>query len=561
MKALAAAVAVLAVYPGHAAAATCPAADFQPKAQALIEDFTAQRAFNGSLLLAIDGAPVLRQGVGAANLEWNALNTPATKFRLGSITKQFTAAAILQLAQQGKLSIGDPISKYYTDAPPSWSKVTLKHLLTHTSGIPPYTGLAGFERISRQPQTPADLVKLVQDRPLDFEPGERFEYDNTGYVLLGYVIEKVSGQSYADYLRSHIFEPLGMADTGYDDGAAVLAGRAAGYAPRDGGWINAPFVDMSTPFAAGALYSTIDDLLIWDRALDTDKLLTAASRQAMFANYGHGYGFGWRVDRAWDQPRLGHGGAINGFSTAIQRYPDAHLTVVALGNIQTAQSVRLAESLAALCLGKPPYPEQVSVSADLLDRYAGVYRVTPAAFFYVERDGDRLRTRVTGQDAVSFYASGQHSFFSKTVAAALDFQAAGGAPASAVILHQGGRDQTFPRVDASLARAGEAAVTRKNPAAAPGSEAALRRVLAELRAGKPDYARMGEGLARTTRDQAPRIQAMLEGLGDLQVLEFTGVGPAGADIYQAVFANGKLEARLILDTGGKLETLFLRPSL
>src|SRR6185436_15348616 len=179
---------------------------------------------------------IYRRAFGQANREWGVANTPDTEFRLGSITKQFTAAAILQLAEQGKLSLDDPVSKYYAAAPPAWAPITIKHLLTHTSGIPSYTGLPTFFSTaqSRTEMKPEEIVALTKDKPLEFAPGARFNYDNTGYVLLGVVIEKVSGQTYAQYLQDHIFGPLKLTHTGYDVSETILPKRAAGYERRGG---------------------------------------------------------------------------------------------------------------------------------------------------------------------------------------------------------------------------------------------------------------------------------------------------------------------------------------
>jgi CubicO group peptidase (beta-lactamase class C family) len=187
----------------------------EAKAEALIASMGQADTFGGTVLVAKNGQAVLRKAIGMANREWNIPNVPEGKFRIGSITKGFTATAILQLQEAGKLSINDPIAKYYSAAPASWNAITIKHLLTHRSGIPSYTGLPNFiNTTARQDLTPEQIIKLTQDKPLQFEPGSKYAYDNTGYVLLGYVIEKVSGQSYVDYMQEHIFKPLGMNSTG-----------------------------------------------------------------------------------------------------------------------------------------------------------------------------------------------------------------------------------------------------------------------------------------------------------------------------------------------------------
>ena len=431
--------------PALAMAGSCASRDFAAQAKATVEAFAP--VFSGAVLVAVDGKPVLRQAVGPANREWNIANTPETKFRLGSITKQFTAAAILQLAEQGKLTIDDPVSRYYPAAPPSWSKITIKQLLTHTSGIPDYPELAGFDgHEERFAHTPEQLIQSVRDKPLQFEPGAQFAYDNTGYVLLGYIVEKLSGQSYAQYLQTHVFGPLGMRNTGYDVGEKILTERAAGYALGSEGWVNAAPVDMSTPFSAGGLYSTVEDLLIWDRALYAGKPLSAASQAAMFTDYGHRYGFGWWVRTQWGHDIIWHGGGINGFSNAFQRYPKDRLTVVVLSNSQASPSAKLATDLAGLCLGVPVYPKEVSLPASLLDRYVGFYEAKPDFIVHVERKGDRLQTQATGQMVVPIYAKDATAFYAKLTGAEFVFQTDTAGQITGLVRRQGGREQSLKRI-------------------------------------------------------------------------------------------------------------------
>lgn len=181
-----------------------------------VQAYVDQQRFNGSVLVARDGKPVLSKGYGMANLEWNVPNTPQTKFRLGSISKQFTAMLVLQLEQQGKLKVHDPIAKYMPDAPPAWQKITFHHLLTHSAGLPSFTSFPDYLRTMNQPSPPAETLERFRNKELEFEPGAKFKYSNSGYVLLGYLLEKISGKSYEQLLREQILTPLGMEDTGYD---------------------------------------------------------------------------------------------------------------------------------------------------------------------------------------------------------------------------------------------------------------------------------------------------------------------------------------------------------
>ena len=250
---------------GMAGAAT-PQRDVDVAARA--DAYIKTAGIQGSVLLATHGKVILAKGYGLANIELGVPNKPETKFRLASITKQFTAAAILQLQQRGKLRVTDAIAAYIPGTPTAWKAITIHQLLTHTSGIPSFTGGDTAQAHAwERPGARLAFIQRFRDRPLEFSPGERFHYSNAGYFLLGVIIEQVSGLKYEDFLRQHIFEPLQMSDTGYDWPATILTNRASGYSKgADGKVINADFIDMGEPFAAGSLYSTVLDLYKWDRA-------------------------------------------------------------------------------------------------------------------------------------------------------------------------------------------------------------------------------------------------------------------------------------------------------
>jgi CubicO group peptidase (beta-lactamase class C family) len=311
------------------------------KIDALVRRYVANRQFNGAVLVADKGNVIFKKGYGMANMEWNIANTPTTKFRLGSITKQFTSMLIMQLVEQGKLKLNGKITDYLPDYPKATgSKIAIHHLLTHTSGIPSYTGLPKFfETMSRDPYTPDDFVKKFSGLPLEFEPGSKFSYNNSGYFLLGVIIEKVTGKRYADVLQETILTPLDMKDTGYDLASPILSKRASGYEKSNSGYVNAPYLDMSIPYAAGSLYSTVEDLHRWDQALYTDKLLADTVLKAtMYTPFLNNYAYGWGVGKLKVGQRkdslmlIEHGGGINGFNTLISRVPDDKRLVVLLNN-------------------------------------------------------------------------------------------------------------------------------------------------------------------------------------------------------------------------------------
>jgi len=292
-----------------------------------------QNDFMGSVLVAKGGKVLLKKGYGMANVELDVPNEPNTKFRLGSITKQFTATAILQLAAQGKLHVEDPVSKYIENSPASWKDITIHHLLTHTSGIPNFTSFPEYEKTQREPVTPVQLVARFKDRPLDFAPGSKFKYSNSGYEVLGVIIEKVSGEKYEDYLKKHIFDPLDMNDSGYDHDTQIIKHRAAGYEKsKDGKLRNADYIDMSIPYSAGSLYSTVEDLYRWDRALYTDKILNAEWKKKMFTPFLDNYAYGWIVRGTGADQIIAHNGGVNGFRTAINRFPATDACVIILTN-------------------------------------------------------------------------------------------------------------------------------------------------------------------------------------------------------------------------------------
>ena len=295
--------------------------------------------FNGTVLVAENGKVIFKKGYGLANMEWGTPNEPDTKFRLGSLTKQFTSMLIMQLVEQGKLRLEGKITDYLTDYPKAaGDKITIHHLLTHTSGIPNYSDLPDYRTYERNRFKPADFIKKFSELPLTFEPGSAFAYSNSGYVLLGAIIEKVTGKSYEKVLQENIFTPLQMLNTGYDMSSKILPNRASGHQRWNLVYENAPYIDMSIPYAAGALYSTVEDLFLWDQALYTDKLLSASSKALLFTPYKNDYAYGWgigkkQVGQLKDSIEvMNHQGAVNGFITSLIRIPKNRQLVVLLDN-------------------------------------------------------------------------------------------------------------------------------------------------------------------------------------------------------------------------------------
>jgi CubicO group peptidase (beta-lactamase class C family) len=334
-------------------AATAQAEGLTTKFEEYMNACAKVNQFSGAVLVSKESETLFAKGYGFANAEHQVPNTPKTKFRLGSITKQFTAMAILILREQGKLKVEDPVGKYLHDAAKAWEGVTIRHLLTHTGGVPSYTEAPDYRKKMTMPETVASMIARFRDKPLDFKPGEKFHYSNSGYFLLGAVIEKVSGKSYEAFLKEAIFDPLGMNDTGYDHLAALLPGRASGYNRREAGLVNAEYLDMSQPYAAGSLYSTVLDLALWDRALREGKLISKAAYTEMFTPIKGDYAYGWAVATIKGRKLVRHGGGINGFVTDILRYPDQKVCVVVLCNVTPLNTGRIAQDLAAIAFGDP----------------------------------------------------------------------------------------------------------------------------------------------------------------------------------------------------------------
>jgi CubicO group peptidase (beta-lactamase class C family) len=530
----------------------------------VIQPYVANHQFMGSVLVARDGQVIYSKGYGSADLEWDVPNSPGTKFRLGSVTKQFTAASILLLEERGKLSVNDPVKKYLPGAPAAWDKITVFHLLTHTSGIPNFTGFADYQKLEPFATTSEQLVARFRDKPLDFEPGEKWQYSNSGYVLLSHLIEKITGDSYEKFVRENIFTPLGMKDSGYDSNSAVIPHRASGYVPGKNGFENAGFIHMSIPHGAGALYSTTEDLLKWEQGLFSGKLLKAESLQKMTTPFKSNYAFGLQVETAGGHKVIEHGGGIEGFNTELAYYPDDKLTVVVLGNVTGGAPGDIARKLASIAHGEnvklQSERKEITLEPKVLGRYVGAYQMAPGVNMLITLENNQLFSKLGNQSAIPIFAESQTMFFPKVVDAELEFTKDDeqGRPTE-MILHQNGRDQSAKRLDdAEFKRIADAAAAFakrfKDQTPAAGSEAALRKLIEDLRLGKPNYDLMSAAM----RQQLPQLQSGTQ-LGAVQSVSFKGVGPGGADIYAVKFETGSLEYRIWLQPDGKVEMANVRP--
>jgi CubicO group peptidase (beta-lactamase class C family) len=420
-----------------------PQSEMVARMEQIVQSYVPTKQFMGTVLVSQNGKVLLDKGYGFANLEWQVPNTPTTKFRLGSITKQFTAASILLLEERGKLKVEDPVKKYMPDAPAAWDKVTIFHLLTHTSGIPSFTSFPDYESKQAQAMTPQQLVDWFKDKPLEFEPGSKWNYSNSGYVLLGYLIEKISGQSYADFVQQNIFTPLGMKDSGYDSNSALIVHRAAGYSRGKDGPENAGFVNMTVPLSAGGLYSTTEDLLRWEEGLFGGKVLKPESLAKMTTPFKEDYAFGLGVGTQNGHKRINHNGGIQGFNTSLAYYPDDKLVVAVLANLNGPFADQLAGQLAQVAHGEKivlvSERKEIAISPKILAQYVGNYQVEPSFSIAITVEGDHLMAQATNQGKNQLFAESETQFFLKTVDAQVEFVKNDKGAVAAMILHQNGR--------------------------------------------------------------------------------------------------------------------------
>lgn len=392
--------------------------DIASKAEEYMQAATKLDRFSGAVLIATNGRTLFSGGYNLADREWNIPNARDTKFRIGSMTKQFTSLAVMMLQERGKLDIHDPICKYVSDCPGAWQPITIHHLLSHTSGIPDYVDFPDFHKTQTQPATGQELIDRFKDKPLLFKPGEKYEYSNSGYIVLGFIVEKTSGKTYAQFLQENIFAPLGMKDSGYDSNTAIIPHRAMGYVQHGKSYENADYIDMTVPFAAGGLYSTVEDLLRWDQALYSEKLVSRKSLDAMFTPYKEIVGYGWAISSLFNRTMIHHNGGIDGFRSNIARFPSEKLLVVVLGNSEAVNADAITRDLAAIALGEkyelPHAQRAIELPPAVLDAYVGEYQITTDITLTLTRDGDRLHGQISGPDPLSFevFPEDEAHFFS-----------------------------------------------------------------------------------------------------------------------------------------------------
>jgi CubicO group peptidase (beta-lactamase class C family) len=416
-------------------AGRCNAQGLPDGMQQVVQPYVDAQMFMGNVLVAKAGKVVFSKSYGMADLEWNVPNSPPTRFNIASMTKQFTAAAILLLEDRGKLKTDDLVKKYLTDAPASWDKITIYHLLTHTSGI-------SDDAAKYEPGIPDKLV--FREVPLNFQPGEQWAYTNLGYMVLGYLLERISGQTYEEFVRQNIFKALGMNDSGLMSFITIIPRRASGYWPGNNGIENAERFDPRIGFSAGSLYSTTEDLLRWEEGLFGGKLLTAASLRKMTTPFKSDYACGLHVNRVDGHLMIQHDGNNIGFNADMAYYPEQRIAVVVLANLNGTVTGEIRKGLAAVALGEtPPMPsvhKEISLPKELLARYAGTYQFSDYTLEMLS-EGNHLLVKFDDGSDLPVFPESETRFFSKPWPIEFEFSKNDSSGRPVLIRRQNGKDE------------------------------------------------------------------------------------------------------------------------
>ena len=371
--------------------------------QLLNNEFPAEGP-GATALVAVNGEIIYHRAFGMANMELNVKNRPEMVFEIGSITKQFTAVSILMLMEQGKLNLDDDITKYIPDYPTHGHTISIHHLLTHTSGIKSYTSMEKWRNEWRKDFTPIELIDFFDNEPMDFAPGEEWLYNNSAYFILGYIIEIASGQTYEEFLEKNIFKPLSMSSSYYGSQSEIIPNRASGY-QRDGETIiNAEYLSLTQPYAAGSIMSTVSDLFIWNRAIRLNKLISKESKELAFTNYtlnngeNINYGYGWVINEIKGSPTIEHGGGIFGYQTNSIYLPEEDVFVAVFANSDFHDPSTVSTRMAAIAINKPyPSPKDyITVKPEKLEKLVGVYEFEDSATRIITLDSNQLYSQRTG---------------------------------------------------------------------------------------------------------------------------------------------------------------------
>ena len=472
---------------------------------AFLEEIIKDDSPGVAVLIAQNGEILYQKGFGYADLENQIPITPQTKFRIGSITKQFVASAILKLKEDGLLKVTDHLSEFLPDYPRG-DEVTLHHLLTHTSGIHNYTNRPEFSSVVETYTEAEEMIEFFKADRFDFDPGEKWSYSNSGYFLLGHIVEKVSGQSLGSYLKHYFLDPIGMKNTGVHNSKQTRNNEATGYSYIDGRPEKATNWDMSRAGGAGNLYSTIQDLYRWNEAVYNGKLLSPDTLKLAFTPVrvndgsqgnalGGQYGYGWMLAKKRGLKEIGHSGGLPGWSAYLTRYPEQNLTITILANaLPPAPNLvpsTLADRIANIYLWQRMEPMEsfaTDQSVDINDDYLGQYDYT-GGIMTITQERDQLFAQLTGQPRFEIFPKSETEFFWKVVDAQITFVRNNKGEVTHVIHHQGG--QTF-----------------KAPKLIKKEVAQIDTAIYNAYVGKYDY---GHGAILTVIKEGDRLLAQLTG--------------------------------------------------
>ena len=408
----------------------------------LLREVVSKQEFAGTVLVFQKDEILFAKGYGLANPEHNIANDVHTVFRIGSMTKQFTAMAIMMLVEDGKVSLDDSVVKYLPGFEAA-KDVKIRNLLTHSSGIKNYTNLEFYQEIKRRHNREIDIIERLYDLPLDFNPEEHAVYSNSNYLVLAYIIGKASGTSYENFLEKRIFRKLGLNSTGLDNHRKVVPYRASGLVPSGNGFMLADFVDMSVPRGAGDVYSSVLDLSKWYKALRDYELISKSSTETMLTPFKNVFAFGWLISQDKSRRKISHGGGIDGFRSHIAFYPESDSLIVVLSNVEGYWTWEVSTRLENILFEEEVKPfelyDEVPLDVEQAKDLVGTYELAPGVDLVITLKGDKLYGRITGQEAFRLFQTKENLFFLRMVNAQISFVRKRG-KVNHLILHQGGRD-------------------------------------------------------------------------------------------------------------------------
>ncbi len=429
----------------------CSAQNDAAQIDTLLNTYNKLRKFNGSALVAKNGTILLNKGYGYRNAGARVLNDEHSIFQLGSVTKQFTSAVILKLQAENKLSVSDKLSKYFPEYPKGDS-ITIKELLTHTSGIYNYTNDENFMKNEiTKAKTRQQMMALFENKPLDFSPGTSWSYSNSGYSMLGYIIEKVTNISYEQAVRNYIFSPLKMAHSGFDFTNLKSPDKTVGYYVLNAhDTVGAPIVDSTISFSAGAIYSTTGDLYKWSQALQNNTVLSASQQNEAYTPVKNNYGYGWGIDSIDGKRRLSHSGGIPGYITILSRVPADEVTIILLSNASNESVGKISNDIYAILYHKkyelPRERKAVSLDEPTMKQYEGEYEIRPGLTVKINAKDSVLIAIPTGQTPKTLFAEKKDSFFEKEEDVQLEFTRNDANQVDGFVFHQSGKEMKCKKI-------------------------------------------------------------------------------------------------------------------